>query len=115
MRCFLGNLWVLFGTIVALLYRSNDMIIYASKKLLKRSAWVTYRRLLVNACCVFLLSLLGEILLPNVDTFFTFFICVIIYALVVGASVLIVNVMMERKIFYNLFKMYIIKNECKFK
>lgn len=39
---------VLLGTIVALLYRSNDIIIYANRQILKRSSWKEYRRI---ACC----------------------------------------------------------------
>lgn len=38
---------VLIGTVVALLYRTNDMIIYASKRILKRSPWIVYRRWLL--------------------------------------------------------------------
>ncbi|MGM9594491.1 MAG: sugar isomerase [Candidatus Onthomonas sp.] len=43
-----GIYGVLSGTIAALLYRANDMIIYANKKILKRSPWITYRRWLLN-------------------------------------------------------------------
>ena len=39
-----GIYGVLFGTIAALLYRTNEMIRYASKNLLMRSAWITYRK-----------------------------------------------------------------------
>lgn len=39
---------VLFGTIAALLYRTNDIIIYANKIVLGRSPWPTYRRWLIN-------------------------------------------------------------------
>ena len=50
-----GIYGVLAGTIIALLYRANDMIIYASK-LLERSPMVTYRRwglnILVSASLV---------------------------------------------------------------
>lgn len=45
---FLGIYGVLIGTIAALLYRTNDMIIYANKKILNRNPWITYRRWLVN-------------------------------------------------------------------
>lgn len=47
----LGIYGVLLGTIVALLYRANDMIIYAAG-ILKRSPWITYRRWLRN-CTIF--------------------------------------------------------------
>lgn len=45
---FMGIYGVLVGTIVALLYRSNDIIIYANIKILKRSAWKTYFKLMSN-------------------------------------------------------------------
>lgn len=43
-----GIYGVLIGTIAALLFRANAMIIYANRKVLKRSPWKTYRRWLVN-------------------------------------------------------------------
>lgn len=46
------NLWgipgVLLGTIAALLYRTNDIILYANIKVLKRKPWHAYRTLLMN-------------------------------------------------------------------
>lgn len=43
-----GIYGVLFGTIAALLYRANDIIIFANKVVLNRSPWPTYRRWLIN-------------------------------------------------------------------
>lgn len=43
-----GIYGVLIGTIVALLYRTNDMIIYSSR-IIKRSPWVTYRKIIRNS------------------------------------------------------------------
>lgn len=43
-----GIYGVLIGTIVALLYRMNDMFIYANRRILKRSPWPSYKRLLTN-------------------------------------------------------------------
>lgn len=45
---FLGIYGVLIGTIAALLYRSNDMIIYTGKHILNRSCWITYKRWIIN-------------------------------------------------------------------
>ena len=42
-----GIYGVLIGTIAALLYRTNDMILFASE-ILKRSCWTTYKRWLFN-------------------------------------------------------------------
>ncbi len=44
----MGIYGVLIGTIVALLYRSNDMIIYNSKHIIKRPAWITYKRWILD-------------------------------------------------------------------
>ena len=44
----LGIYGVLIGTIAALLFRANAMIVYANKKILGRSPWRTYRRWVVN-------------------------------------------------------------------
>src|SRR5699024_10637919 len=44
-----GIYGVLFGTIAAVLYRVNDIILFANHRVLKRSAWSTYRRWLTNA------------------------------------------------------------------
>ena len=43
-----GIYGVLLGTIVALLYRMNDMILYANGRILKRGSWVTYRKVISN-------------------------------------------------------------------
>lgn len=43
-----GIYGVLTGTIAALLYRANDIIIYANKVVLNRSPWPTYRRWLID-------------------------------------------------------------------
>ena len=55
----IGIYGVLFGTIVALLYRSNDIIIYANLKILKRSPWKTYSKLLSNIA-IFILFVVVE-------------------------------------------------------
>lgn len=44
----LGIYGVLLGTIIAYLYRTNDIIIYANRKILKRSCWETYKLWLQN-------------------------------------------------------------------
>lgn len=38
-----GIYGVLFGTIAALIYRANDVIIFANHHIFKRSMWPTYR------------------------------------------------------------------------
>lgn len=62
----IGIYGVLIGTIAALLYRTNDIIIYANIKILNRKPWKTYRRWLINTivliCCVYICrKIIGEI------------------------------------------------------
>lgn len=52
----IGIYGVLIGTITALLYRTNDIIIYTNKKILNRSPWKTYRRWGVNLSIMILLT-----------------------------------------------------------
>lgn len=68
---FFGIYGVLLGTIVALLYRSNDMIIYANKKILNRSPWKTYRRWLVNLTLFTAVTMLSKPLFARItlDTY----------------------------------------------
>lgn len=55
-----GIYGVLIGTIAALLYRTNDMIIYANKKILERSPWKTYRRWLINLALFVAVTLISK-------------------------------------------------------
>ena len=71
---FWGIYGVLLGTIVALLYRTNDMIIYANRRILLRSPLKTYAIYLVN----FVLFILNQILFKmlfsgkSCDSYFEF-------------------------------------------
>lgn len=68
---FCGIYGVLIGTITALLYRTNDMIIYANKKILHRSPWKTYRRWLVNLALFIVVTVLSKPLFVRIalDTY----------------------------------------------
>lgn len=68
---FCGIYGVLIGTITALLYRTNDMIIYANKKILHRSPWKTYRRWLVNLALFIAVTVLSKPLFARIalDTY----------------------------------------------
>ena len=62
-----GIYGVLIGTIAALLYRTNDMIIYANRKILKRSPWKTYRRWLVNLALFVAVTLLSKTVFAHIS------------------------------------------------
>ena len=66
-----GIYGVLIGTIVALLFRANAMIIYANKKILQRSPWKTYRRWLANLALFIAITVLSKPLFARIalDTY----------------------------------------------
>ena len=67
----LGIYGVLLGTIVALLYRTNDMILYAAG-ILKRSPWITYRRWGRNLLLFAAFQVLAHFLPMNIDSYLRF-------------------------------------------
>ena len=72
---FLGIYGVLLGTVIALLYRVNDVIIYSNTKILKRSAWRTYRVWIVNLIFS-TVAVLGFGVLPySPNSYLEIFIC----------------------------------------
>lgn len=64
-----GIYGVLLGTIVGLLYRTNDMILYSNHVILKRSAWPTYRRWLLNLAVFFALAYLAKQIPWQLDSY----------------------------------------------
>lgn len=69
------NLWgiygVLIGTIVALLYRMNDMLIYANRKILKRSAWPSYKRLMINSVMFIVITMISGWMPWQLNSYFS--------------------------------------------
>lgn len=64
---YLGIYGVLIGTIAALLYRTNDIILYANSKILGRKSWITYRRWLLNMAVYAFVVVAGKYLFSLVD------------------------------------------------
>lgn len=96
---FFGIYGVLMGTIAALLYRSIDIVVYASRVLLERSPWITFRRWLTNvavfAAIVFVTT--------KLDLSITSYAGVILWAVLLGIITLpiyfLVGSLMEREVF----------------
>ena len=92
---------VLLGTVVSLLFRSNSMILYASKHILKRSPWVTYRRWLLNLGLFMGITVTGKWLLSfvSLDSYFSIIgwavvACIVVIPLFFGMVSLV-----EREVF----------------
>ena len=60
---FLGIYGALLGTVAALLYRANAIILYVNKKILDRKSGVTYRRWIWNALIFLIVYAMEKILI----------------------------------------------------
>ena len=73
---WIGIYGVLLGTVIALTYRINDIIIYANKHILKRSPFKTYKKILLNVSlfCVFIVAalILNNFLIASCKSYFHF-------------------------------------------
>lgn len=75
---FLGIYGVLIGTVIALIYRTNDVIIYANVRILKRKPWHTYKIYVINILLFFLMQYVFCIFSLNTKTWFDFLVSGII-------------------------------------
>ena len=80
----LGIYGVLIGTIAALLYRANDMIIYANRRILNRSPWVTYKRWII--CFVLFGGTIGVTRFIHIDL--SSYVKIILWAAVASAVII---------------------------
>lgn len=67
--CYCGIYGVLIGTIVALLYRTNDIIVYANTRILQRGPWRTYAIYGVDFVIFFMLQFLYPYLFDTIDSY----------------------------------------------
>ena len=93
-----GIYGVLFGTIVALLYRANDMIIYSSKRILEISPWKTYRRWCRNLLVFVLITVVAKNISMDLSSYFDIICYACATALVCVSSFVIVNMLFEKKV-----------------
>ena len=69
----IGGLYgVLIGTIIAMLYRTIDINIYANKKILKRSSWGSFKVMLTNTVLFLVVVFLLKPMIPNISDYFQF-------------------------------------------
>lgn len=95
----IGIYGALIGTIVALLYRTNDIIIYANVKILGRKPWRTYRRWgqnsAVMAVCVAVISKV----LPQINGYISWALNAVWVSVVCGAAFFTVDSLADRESF----------------
>lgn len=84
----LGIKGVLYGTIIALLYRSNDIIIYANKRLLHRNPLKEYKNVIINTVVFFIIYFATDTYPLSIDNYGSF----IIYGIVITFVITLVYV-----------------------
>lgn len=99
-----GIYGVLLGTIIALLYRSNAIIIYANKKILNRSCWVTYRRWLANFGVFACIAAIAGKFTITVSSYLEFAMVAIPIGIAVLAIYMVVLSLLERSVFLDLLR-----------
>lgn len=105
-----GIYGVLVGTIVALLYRTNDMIIYCNKKILKRSLKRPYKIIYVNIILLVISITIFQNLNLNLNSYGKIILNASIIGVLIGIIFFIVISLFDIKSFkscYNYVKSYI--------
>lgn len=92
---YLGMYGVLLGTIAALLYRSNDVILYANHRILQRSPRKEYALYGANALVFAGSVILCSIITLPIDSCLQWF----VYAVAIGIVVFAVYALMNAAIF----------------
>ena len=105
-----GIYGVLMGTIIALLYRTNDMIIYAAR-ILNRSPLVTYRRWWRNIIIILVIFFINSRLDLNIHNYVDFVIYGFIYGITIFFVFLMANSIREPDSFS--YVLLVIKNRFK--
>lgn len=100
----IGMYGVLIGTIIALLYRSNDIIIYANLKIFHRMPWNIYRKIIQNIAVMFLVLYGAKALLPEIHNYFAWVGCSAIVGISSMAVFFLIDSVMDQKNFKVLLK-----------
>ena len=94
---FWGIYGVLIGTIAALLYRANDMIIYANRKILKRSNWNTYKWWFLGIALFAIFEFLYHYTVPMINSYWIFLIIAIVITIIIVLSYLIITYLFSNR------------------
>lgn len=95
---FFGMYGVLIGTIGALLYRTNDIIIYSNKKILNRSALITYKRWIINIIAFLVITFVINMIHLNSSSYIHIIINAIILAIIVIPVFIVIVSLFEMKV-----------------
>lgn len=88
---FWGIYGVLLGTVVALLYRTNDIIIYSNVRLIGRSPLKTYSIHLLNLILLVAFQFVYKLLFPVIESYVMFALCGAAMVLMTATAMTIVQ------------------------
>jgi O-antigen/teichoic acid export membrane protein len=88
---------VLFGTIMALAYRSVDMVIYANKNILSRSSLITLSRNVINLVLLLISCFIYSKIHIVITTYAEWFIVATILSITTFVFFITVNLMIEKE------------------
>lgn len=94
-----GIYGVLVGTIAALLYRSNDIILYTSRHLLHRSPWPSYRRTLLNLALMLLMIFVSSKIALSLNGYMEIALYGIIYFIIAFTVMFCISSIADREAF----------------
>lgn len=94
-----GVYGVLMGTIAALLYRMIDMVVYANKKLLNRSSFITFRRWLIDVAVAAIIIFVFSRIPFEFNSYLQIILIAVITGVVITAIYLLTAMITERKAF----------------
>ena len=88
---FWGIYGVLLGTVVALMYRTNDIIIYSNVRLIGRSPLKTYCIHILNLILLVVFQFVYRLLFPAIESYVTFALCGAAMVLMTAVTMTIVQ------------------------
>lgn len=105
----IGIYGVILGTIIALLYRSNDIIIYANRKILNRSVGKIYKKIFFNSftfsIIAYYMHFCSNKMLKICDTYFMFVVYGLILTPIMAVAYLLIAVLTEKELYIELKKL----------
>ncbi|TWD97410.1 O-antigen/teichoic acid export membrane protein [Neobacillus bataviensis] len=92
-----GIYGVLLGTLLAVLYRSTDIVIYANKTILGRSPWRTAKRWLFNAILFLIIIFITHSMKINPTSYLTVFVYAVVLTIILSFIYFFTNSLLERE------------------
>lgn len=106
----IGIYGVLVGGIISFLYRSLDIIIYSSIKILKISPYITFRNVIINFIFpIVFISFAKDIIEKSISNWYDWFFIAMIVSLFVAVGIILINAIFNRTAIYELRKRFLKK------